>query len=170
MRRVLIATTVLLLLVLSSWSATVDSLELNDSKETSGRAANVVISELFISPNNLVANETNSTFMAQLTGMATVIMANLVTNLLKYGIRRCAQNVSSWLSTTSGSPPCQLPYNTVLEADERLVVFRADSDLDLSYFDGETVSLSILVTTFNSCHSQRLTLVTDYLTFQMMEL
>ena len=60
MRRVPIATTVLLLLVLSSWSATVDSLELNDSKEANGRAANVVISELFISPNNLVANETNS--------------------------------------------------------------------------------------------------------------
>ena len=69
MRRVLIATTVLLLLVLSSWSATVDSLELNDSKEANGRAANVVISELFI-------------------------MANLVTNLLKYGIPEMRHKMS----------------------------------------------------------------------------
>ena len=52
-------------------------------------------------------------------------------------------DVSDWiLSTTSGSPPCQLAWNTNISADDRIVVFRADSDLDLSYFDGETVTIS----------------------------
>ena len=144
MRRVLIATTVLLLLVLSSWSATVDSLELNDSKEANGRAANVVISELFISPNNLVANETNSNLYGAVDWNGDGDYGKFSDQFIEvWNSGDAPQNVSSWLlSTTSGSPPCQLPYNTVLEADERLVVFRADSDLDLSYFDGETVSLS----------------------------
>ena len=52
-------------------------------------------------------------------------------------------DVSDWiLSTTSGSPPCQLAWNTNISADERIVVFRADSDLELDYHDGETVSIS----------------------------
>ena len=59
MRRVCIAATVLLIMILSSWSYSVDSLELNQEKEANGRAANVIISELFISPNNLVANDTS---------------------------------------------------------------------------------------------------------------
>ena len=34
------------------------------------------------------------TYMAQLTGMATVIMVNLVTNLLKYGIPEMRHKMS----------------------------------------------------------------------------
>ena len=41
----------------------------------------------------------------------------------------------------SGSPPCRLPWNTVLQPNERIVVFRADSGLELDYFGGDEVSL-----------------------------
>lgn len=52
-------------------------------------------------------------------------------------------NVSDWvLSSTSGSPPCQLAWNTVIDPDQRIVIFSADSDIILSYFDEETVSIT----------------------------
>lgn len=60
MRRMLIASTILLLMVLSPWTYATDNLEENSESNASGRAADIVISELFISPNNLVSNE-NST-------------------------------------------------------------------------------------------------------------
>ena len=144
MRRVLTASCVLLLLILSSWSASVDTLELNNSNEANGRAANVVISELFISPNNLVSNENNSNIYGAVDWNGDGDYGKFSDQFIEvWNSGDAPQDVSSWLlSTTSGSPPCQLPYNTTLGADERLVVFRADSDLDLSYFDGETVSIS----------------------------
>ena len=144
MRRVFIAVTVLVLLALSSWSSTVDSLEIDVRKDANGRAANVVVAELFISPNNLVSNETNSNIYGAVDWNGDGDYGKFSDQFIEvWNSGDAPQDVSSWLlSTTSGSPPCQLPYNTTLEADERLVVFRADSDLDLSYFDGETVSIS----------------------------
>ncbi len=144
MRGALVASSVLLLLLFSSWSATVDSLELSESKQASGRAANVVISELFISPNDLVANETESNLYGAVDWNGDGDYGEYSDQFIEvWNSGDAPQDVSSWLiATTSGSPPCQLPYNTTLEADERVVVFRADSDLKLSYFDGETVSIS----------------------------
>ena len=46
------------------------------------------------------------------------------------------------LSSTSGSPPCQLAWNTVIDAGDRIVIFGADSDIYMSYFDGETISIT----------------------------
>ena len=131
-------------MILSSWSYSVDSLELNQEKEANGRAANVIISELFISPNNLVANDTSDNVYGAVDWNGDGDYGKYSDQFIEiWNSGDAPQDVSSWLlSTTSGSPPCQLPYNTTLDADERLVVFRADSDLDLSYFDGETVSIS----------------------------
>ena len=143
MRRVLIVSSVLLLLLLLPFSYTVENLEISEERQANGRAANVVISELFISPNNLVANENSSNIYGAVDWNGDGDYGRFSDQFIEvWNSGDAPQDVSSWLlSTTSGSPPCQLPYNTTLEADARLVVFRADSDLDLSYFDGETVSI-----------------------------
>ena len=107
MRRLLVASSVLLLLIFSSWSATVDSLEHRQASETSGRAANVVISELFISPNNLVANETNSNIYGAVDWNGDGDYGKFSDQFIEvWNSGDAPQDVSSWLlSTTSGSPP-----------------------------------------------------------------
>ena len=59
MRRVLIAAGLVLLFVISSYISTVDSLDSSQVSTADGRDSNVVIAELFVSPNNLVANDTS---------------------------------------------------------------------------------------------------------------
>ena len=144
MRRMLIATTILLLMVLSPWTYATENLEETNESNTSGRAANIVISELFISPNNLVSNENSTNLYGAVDWNGDQDYGKYSDQFIEiWNSGDSAEDVSSWiLSTTSGSPPCQLAYNTTLNPDARIVVFRADSDLDLSYFDGETVSIS----------------------------
>ena len=144
MRRGLVAAGLVLLFVISSYNSAVDSLDSDLVLTTDGRESKVVIAELFVSPNNLVANDTSDNVYGAVDWNGDGdygIYSDQFIEIWNSG--DTAQDVSSWLlSTTSGSPPCQLPYNTTLNAGERIVVFRADSDLDLSYYDGETVSIS----------------------------
>ena len=144
MRRVLIAAGLVLLFVISSYSSTVDSLDSSQVSTADSRDSNVVIAELFVSPNNLVANDTSDNVYGAVDWNGDGDYGKFSDQFIEiWNSGDTAQDVSSWLlSTTSGSPPCQLPYNTTLNAGERIVVFRADSDLDLSYFDGETVTIS----------------------------
>jgi len=144
MRRMLIASIILLLMVLSPWTYATENLEENNESNTSGRAADIVISELFISPNNLVSNENSTNLYGAVDWNGDQDYGKYSDQFIEiWNSGDSAEDVSSWiLSTTSGSPPCQLAYNTTLNPDARIVVFRADSDLDLSYFDGETVSIS----------------------------
>ncbi|DAC25747.1 MAG TPA: hypothetical protein D7H99_07915, partial [Candidatus Poseidoniales archaeon] len=144
MRRMLIASTILLLMVLSPWTYATENLEQSNESNASGRAANIVISELFISPNNLVSNENSTNIYGAVDWNGDQDYGKYSDQFIEiWNSGDSAEDISSWiLSTTSGSPPCQLAYNTTLNADARIVVFRADSDLDLSYFDGETVSIS----------------------------
>lgn len=144
MRRMLIASTILLLMVLSPWTYATDNLEQSTESNASGRAANIVISELFISPNNLVSNENSTNIYGAVDWNGDQDYGKYSDQFIEiWNSGDSAEDISSWiLSTTSGSPPCQLAYNTTLNPDARIVVFRADSDLDLSYFDGETVSIS----------------------------
>ena len=144
MRRMLIASTILLLMVLSPWTYATENLEENSESNASGRAADIVISELFISPNNLVSNENSTNLYGAVDWNGDQDYGKYSDQFIEiWNSGDSAEDISSWiLSTTSGSPPCQLAYDTTLNADARIVVFRADSDLDLSYFDGETVSIS----------------------------
>ena len=133
-------------MILAPWSLTTSSLDETEQNMANGRAGNIVISELLVSPNNLVSNSTS--------GNMNVYNATDWNGDGDYGKYSdqfieiwnsgdATVDVSDWiLSTTSGSPPCQLAWNTNISADGRIVVFRADSDLDLSYYDGETVTIS----------------------------
>ena len=144
MRRALVGVTLTLLFLISTWNASIGSLDDNQEMNAGARNANIVISELFVSPNNLVANETSDNVYGSVDWNGDGDYGKFSDQFIEiWNSGDSSQDVSSWLlSTTSGSPPCQLPYNTTLDADERIVVFRADSDLDLSYYDGETVSIS----------------------------
>ncbi len=131
-------------MVLSPWTYATENLEENSESNASGRAADIVISELFISPNNLVSNENSTNLYGAVDWNGDQDYGKYSDQFIEiWNSGDSAEDISSWiLSTTSGSPPCQLAYDTMLNADARIVVFRADSDLDLSYFDGETVSIS----------------------------
>ena len=144
MRRVLVGVTLTLLFLISTWNASIGSLDDNQEMNARARDANIVIAELFVSPNNLVANETSDNVYGSVDWNGDGDYGKFSDQFIEiWNSGDSSQDVSSWLlSTTSGSPPCQVPYNTTLNADERIVVFRADSDLDLSYYDGETVSIS----------------------------
>lgn len=146
MRRPVLTMVILAIMVLAPWSLTNSSLDDDKQNMANGRAGNIVISELLVSPNNLVSNSTS--------GNMNVYNATDWNGDGDYGKYSdqfieiwnsgdATVDVSDWiLSTTSGSPPCQLAWNTNISADGRIVVFRADSDLDLSYYDGETVTIS----------------------------
>ena len=136
--------TLTLLFLISTWNASIGSLDDNQEMNAGARDANIVIAELFVSPNNLVANETSDNVYGSVDWNGDGDYGKFSDQFIEiWNSGDSSQDVSSWLlSTTSGSPPCQLPYNTTLDVDERIVVFRADSDLDLSYYDGETVSIS----------------------------
>ena len=56
-----------------------------------------------------------------------------------------AVDVSDWWlddDPDGGSPPCRLAWNTTLDPNERLVVFRDSSGIELDYWDGDAVTLS----------------------------
>ena len=144
MRRLLVASMIVLVMILAPWSSTTTELSNNENKLTSGRAANIVISELFASPNNLVSNETSNNVYGSVDWNGDGEYGKFSDQFIEiWNSGDSPQDVSDWiLSTTSGSPPCQLARNTTIDADGRIVVFRADSDLDLSYHNGETVSIS----------------------------
>ena len=144
MRRVLVASMIVLVMILTPWSNTTTELAIDEDKLTSGRAANIVISELFASPNNLVSNETSNNVYGSVDWNGDGEYGKYSDQFIEiWNSGDTPQDVSDWiLSTTSGSPPCQLARNTTIDADGRIVVFRADSDLDLSYYDGETVSIT----------------------------
>ena len=144
MRRLLVASMIVLVMILAPWSSTTTELLTNENKLTSGRAANIVISELFASPNNLVSNETSNNVYGSVDWNGDGEYGKFSDQFIEiWNSGDSPQDVSDWiLSTTSGSPPCQLARNTTIDADGRIVVFRADSDLDLSYHNGETVSIS----------------------------
>ncbi len=144
MRRVLLGVSLILLFLVSTYSPVVGNLKSNNNMNTGARDSNIVIAELFVSPNNLVANDTSDNVYGSVDWNGDGDYGKFSDQFIEvWNSGDTSQDVSSWLlSTTSGSPPCQLPYNTTLGADERIVIFRADSDLDLSYYDGETVSIS----------------------------
>ena len=140
----LVASMIVLVMILTPWSNTTTELATDEDKLTSGRAANIVISELFASPNNLVSNETSNNVYGSVDWNGDGEYGKYSDQFIEiWNNGDSPQDVSDWiLSTTSGSPPCQLARNTTIDADGRIVVFRADSDLDLSYYDGETVSIT----------------------------
>ncbi|MDE0557394.1 MAG: amidohydrolase family protein, partial [Candidatus Poseidoniaceae archaeon] len=116
----------------------------DESPVTAGRENTVVVSELLISPNNLVANDTSQNVYGAVDWNGDGDYGKYSDQFIElWNTGSSPVNVSNWqLSLTSGSPPCQLAWDTVLAADGRLTVFSADSDLLLDYFDGDTVTIS----------------------------
>ena len=54
-------------------------------------------------------------------------------------------DVSDWLlddMAGGGSAPCRLAWNTTIEADGYIVIFRASSRIELDYWDGDTATIS----------------------------
>ena len=54
-------------------------------------------------------------------------------------------DVSDWILddiTDGGSGPCRLAWNTTIEPDQYIVIFRASSRIELDYWNDETVTIS----------------------------
>ena len=116
----------------------------NDSTPTQGRESTLVVSEIFISPNNLVSNDTTQNIYGAVDWNGDGEYGKYSDQFIElWNTGSTGVDVSDWiLSITSGSAPCQLAWNTTVPADGRIVIFSADSGLMLDYFDGETVSVS----------------------------
>ena len=116
----------------------------SDESTVAGRNSTIVVSELFVSPNNLVSDETSDNVYGAVDWNADGDYGKYSDQFIElWNTGPSPVNVSNWqLSLTSGSPPCQLAWDTILPADGRITVFSADSDLLLSYYDGDTVTIS----------------------------
>ncbi|MDC0340522.1 amidohydrolase family protein [Candidatus Poseidoniaceae archaeon] len=116
----------------------------DESSTTASRENTVVVSELLISPNNLVSNDTSDNVYGAVDWNGDGDYGKYSDQFIElWNTGSSPVNVSNWqLSLTSGSPPCQLAWNTVLPADGRLTVFNANSDLLLDYFNNNTVTIS----------------------------
>lgn len=120
------------------------SYEITEISEASARDSDVVVSELFISPNNLVSNETSANVYGAVDWNNDGDYGKYSDQFIElWNTGSSPVDVSDWkLSVTSGSPPCQLAWNTTIEADGRISIFSADSDIILDYFDGDTVTVT----------------------------
>ncbi len=121
-----------------------ESFEPRNVVEVDARNSDIVVSELFRSPNQLKSNATNSNIYNAVDWNGDGDYGKYSDQFIElWNTGSSPVNVSDWvLSSTSGSPPCQLAWNTVIDPDQRIVIFSADSDIILSYFDEETVSIT----------------------------
>ena len=135
-----VAVAMFLLMLLPSLSMA----SMQESNDASGRENTILVSELFISPNNLVSNETSQNVYGAVDWNADGEYGKYSDQFIEiWNSGSTPVDVSDWqLSVTSGSPPCQLAWNTSIPADGRISVFSADSGILLSYFDGDTVTIS----------------------------
>ena len=124
--------------------STPESFEPRNVAEVDARNSDIVVSELFRSPNQLKSNATNSNIYNAVDWNSDGDYGKYSDQFIElWNTGSSPVNVSDWvLSSTSGSPPCQLAWNTVIDPDQRIVIFSADSDIILSYFDEETVSIT----------------------------
>ena len=120
------------------------SLEQANVAKVDARNSDIVVSELFRSPNQLKSNATNANIYNAVDWNNDGDYGKYSDQFIElWNTGSSPVNVSDWvLSSTSGSPPCQLAWNTVIDPDQRIVVFSADSDIVLSYFEEETVSIT----------------------------
>ena len=118
--------------------------EMSDIFEVSARDSDIEVSEVFISPNGLVSNATSTNIYGAVDWNNDGEFSKYSDQFIElWNTGSFPVNVSNWkLSVTSGSPPCQLAWNTVIDAGDRIVIFGADSDIYMSYFDGETISIT----------------------------
>jgi len=118
--------------------------EMSEVSEVSARDSDIIVSELFRSPNGLVSNATSNNVYGAIDWNNDGEYSKYSDQFIElWNTGSSPVNVSNWkLTTTSGSPPCQLAWNTVIDANDRIVVFSADSDLILNYWESETVSVA----------------------------
>ena len=94
---------------------------------------------MFISPNQLASNETSNVRCDDWNSDGDY--GKPPTNSLNVEYWFHLQCIRLEIEHYFGSPPCQLTWNTVIDPDG-IVVFSADSDIVMDYFDGETVSIT----------------------------
>ena len=116
--------------------------ELSEISEVSARDSDIVVSEIFRSPNRLQSNATSNNIYNAVDWNSDGDYGSYSDQFIElWNTGTSPVNVSDWqLSVTSGSPPCQLAWDTVIDADSRIVVFSADSDIVLDYWESDTVS------------------------------
>ena len=101
---------VLLLFLAPLVPAQPESLETTGVAETDGRDSDIVVSELFVSPNNLVSNETSANVYGAVDWNNDGDYGKYSDQFIElWNTGTSPIDVSDWkLSVTSGSPPCQL--------------------------------------------------------------
>ena len=126
MRLYRLATLLVLVLFLAPLiPSTPESFEPRNVVEVDARNSDIVVSELFRSPNQLKSNATNSNIYNAVDWNGDGDYGKYSDQFIElWNTGSSPVNVSDWvLSSTSGSPPCQLAWNTVIDPDQRIVIF-----------------------------------------------
>ena len=108
------------------------------ANETGARNVDVRISEILVSASSEEYNGTDWNNDGDIGSMSDQFI-----ELWNAGTEPV--DVSDWLlddMTGGGSAPCRLAWNTTIEADGYIVIFRASSRIELDYWDGDTATIS----------------------------
>ncbi|MCS5537229.1 MAG: amidohydrolase family protein [Candidatus Poseidoniaceae archaeon] len=108
-----------------------------DNSAADDSVPDVVISEILVSPSDEDHNGTD-------WNGDGVIGSSSDQFIELWNRGDIAVNISNWWlddSLNGGSAQCSIGWNTTLHPDARIVFFRADTGIELDYFDSDTVNL-----------------------------
>ena len=105
----------------------------------------VVISEILVSPNNLVSNATSDNVYGAVDWNGDGDYGKYSDQFIElWNPTDQVVNISNWVlddHANGGSPACSIGWNTELAPDARMAFFRDNTDIELDYYDGDTVNL-----------------------------
>ena len=125
MRRALIA----LVLIIALFPVTSTSETTNDS--------GIVIEEILVSASSANYNGTDWNGDGDIGSFSDQYI--MITNTGNSSV-----DISDWIlddTTDGGSPPCRIGWNTTIDAGESITFYRANTDIELDYWDGDTANL-----------------------------
>ena len=127
---------VLLLIPLTTYSHSVMQ-PLHDSVKRTSSSFTIQISEVLVSASSADYNGTDWNNDGIIGSSSDQFV-----ELWNYGNE--AVDISNWWlddSIDTGSAPCTIAWNTTLEPDQRIVVFRADSRIEFDYYNDDAATL-----------------------------
>ena len=105
----------------------------------------VVISEILVSPNGMKNNETCTNCYNATDWNGDGDYGKYSDQFIElWNPTDQMVNISNWVlddTANGGSPPCSIGWNTELAAGARMAFFRDNTDIELDYYDGDSVNL-----------------------------
>ncbi|MDP6870410.1 MAG: amidohydrolase family protein [Candidatus Poseidoniaceae archaeon] len=107
------------------------------SSGTSGDETNIIIEEILVSASSADYNGTDWNGDGEIGSSSDQYI--MITNTGTVTV-----DISDWIlddTTDGGSPPCRIGWNTTIDPGESITFYRANTNIELDYWDGDTATL-----------------------------